>query len=393
VTTSERPHWVDEELDLLSSQGLLRRRRVLMRSRPGRLVGDGREFIDFASNDYLGLAADPRIAEAVRAFLEAEGWGAGASPLVTGYHPIVERLEQELADFEGAESAILFSSGFNANVGVLSSLVGRDDVLFSERRNHASLIDGCRLSRSEVRLYDGRRLEELEEKLKATSRGRRRWLVTDSVFSMEGDVAPLVDLCDLAERYDVVLYVDESHATGVLGGSGRGLAEALALEHRIPLRMGTCSKALGSVGGFVVGDQSWIDLLVNRARPYIFSTASPPVFAAASLAALEILRREPWRRETLHRRADRLRQGLRECGFDPGASSTAIVPVIVGDAGAAIAISQELAQAGLWVGAIRPPSVPPGTSRLRLSVNAAHAEEDLDQLLAAIGKCAAKVSP
>lgn len=365
----------------LAGQGLLRRRRVIQARGAGRITVDGRQRIDFASNDYLGLANHPEVIAAARDAAEKWGWGAGASPLVTGYTQAHADLEAALADFEGTEGAIVFQSGFAANLGVLAALAQPGDLILSERRNHASLIDGCRLSRATVRLFDGRHLDQIPPLLLDGATFRRRLLVTDSVFSMDGDIAPLEALADLAERFDALLYVDEAHATGVLGKNGRGACEASGVEHRVALRMGTLSKGVGSVGGFVAGPRVLIDWLVNRVRPYIYSTNIPPVAAVASQKGLELIRREPERRLGLESSLNLLLKEATRLGWSTGRSTTQIIPIILGEPAHALAMAEHLADHGFWCPAIRPPTVPTGQSRLRLSLTTHHKSNDILELL------------
>jgi len=346
---------------------------------------DGRQLLNFGSNDYLGLAADPRLAEAAARTARDEGWGTGASPLLAGRSAAHRVLEERLAEFEGTEAALVFSSGFAANSGVVAALAERGDAIFADQLNHASLIDGCRLSRAEVHVYPHSDADRLEELLRGAGKYRRRLIVSDSLFSMDGDAAPLERLCELAERYDAMLLLDEAHATGVFGAAGRGLAEAAGVEDRVAVRIGTLSKALGSIGGFIAGSRSLVDWLVNRARPYVFSTAPPAACCAAAAAALEIVAAEPWRRETLLANAAALRNALAMRGWNIGHGASQIVPAIVGGAADAIALSERLRDAGLYVPAIRPPSVPEGESRLRISLTANHAPAMIDGLIAALG--------
>jgi 8-amino-7-oxononanoate synthase len=373
-----------EQLQLLRQAHLGRQRRVVERRTPGRVLVDGREYVDFSSNDYLGLAADPRLVRAVREAVERFGWGAAASPLVGGYQQAHRDLEAALAQFERSPSVVVFQSGFAANLGVIPALVGPGDVVFSERRNHASLIDGCRLSKADVELYDGARLDRLADALDRARGRRTRLIVTDSVFSMDGDVAPLRELVEIAQNAGAALYVDEAHATGVLGAGGRGAAEQFGVEDRIDVRIGTLSKALGSVGGFACTSPELAEWIVNRVRPYIFSTNLPPAAAAAALAAIEIAK-QPDRRERLQNLADRLRRALVSAGCDVGVSSgTPIIPVLAGAAERAVALADHLMRAGFYAVPIRPPTVPDGTSRVRLSVTAALEESDVDNLVDAI---------
>ena len=343
---------------------------------------DGQRLVNFGSNDYLGLAADPRLAGAVKKSLD--GWGAGASPLISGHAAAHQALEDRLAEFEGSEAALLFTSGFAANTSAIAALVGPGDVVFTDRKNHASLFDGCRLSRADVRAYphcDHRRLDQIVARAAAY---RRRLIVTDSIFSMDGDVAPLVELAELARRHNCMLMVDEAHATGVFGANGRGLCEALGVENSVHIRVGTLSKALGSIGGFVAGSRPLVDWLVNRARAYIYSTAAPAAIAAAGMAALDIVRDEPHRREKLLDRAARFRATLVERGWNVGNSTTQIVPIIVDDPQRAMDLSVALRVAGFFVPAIRPPTVPEGEACLRISLSFGHDDAQIDGLIEAL---------
>lgn len=377
--------WLDEQLSDLDRQGLRRRFRLRETAQGPTIRLDGRVVVNFGSNDYLGLAGDPRVGGAAAAAVLEEGWGSGASPLVTGYARPHEQLEQAIADFEGTEAALVFTSGFAANSGTIAALVGPGDAVFTDRKNHASLLDGCRLSRADVRPYPHNDFAKLESLLQRAEGRGRRLIVTDSLFSMDGDLAPLAELADLAEKYNAMLMVDEAHATGVFGRQGRGVAEHLGVERRVHVRVGTLSKALGSLGGFVAGSRSLIEWLFNRARSYVFSTAMPAAVAAASLAALDIARTEPQRRETLLSLAASLRERLAALGWNVGRSTSQIIPVIVGEPDRAVAFSTRLLERGLFVPAIRPPTVPDGESCLRISLTSAHTVEMLDQLVAALG--------
>ena len=385
-STHQPLNWLDRELADLDRQGLRRRLQTRAGPQAARVVLDGRELVNFGSNDYLGLAADPRLATAVAEAARREGWGSGASPLVTGHAAAHQQLEHRLAQFEGTEAALLCTSGFAANAGTIAAVVGPGDAVYSDRKNHASLWDGCRLSRADVRVYPHGDWRQLQALLTDSQKYRRRLIVTDSLFSMDGDLAPLVELADLAERYDAMLMVDEAHATGVFGQRGRGVAEQLGVENRIPICVGTLSKALGSVGGFVAGSRTLIEWLVNRARPYIFSTALPAAIAAAAIAALDIVRDEPQRRTALLARAQELRNTLRGAGWNVGASASQIIPVIVGEPARATTLSHALRERGLFVPVIRPPTVPEGEACLRISLTAGHSEEMIESLTAALGR-------
>jgi 8-amino-7-oxononanoate synthase len=383
-------HWLDEELANLDRQQL--RRRLITRAghqgpeSPFETAAGREQLVNFGSNDYLSLAADPRLAAAARAALDDEGFGAGASPLVCGHSGWHAKLEERLAEFTGCEAALVFSSGFAANVGTIAAFVGRGDAVFSAAANHASLIDGCRLSRAETYIFPHDDLATLAGQLVEARTARRRLIVCDSLFSMDGDVAPLAELAELAEQHQAMLLVDEAHATGVFGPRGAGLVEELGLERRTHIRVGTLSKALGAAGGFVAGSRQLIDWLLNRARPYVFSTAHPPAVAAAACAALAIVDHEPQRRRTLLDRAVKLRTTLSDQGWNVGHSTSQIVPIIVGPPERALALAAELRQQGLFVPAIRPPSVPADTSRLRISLCSGHSDEHLGRLIEKLAK-------
>jgi 8-amino-7-oxononanoate synthase len=375
--------WMDE-LDERRRCGLYRTRRRLASAQGARVRLGGRDFVNFSSNDYLNLAADPRLARAAAQAARRYGCGAGASPLVSGHLRPLRHLERDLAAWEGTEAALVFASGYAANLAAVATVAGRDDVIFSDERNHASLIDGCRLSRARCFVYRHCDLDHLAELLgRAGSGARRRLIVSDTVFSMDGDLAPLAGLFEVAERHDALLLIDEAHATGVLGEAGRGLTDLLPPgkgdPHRL-VKVGTLSKALGAQGGFICGSRHFIDYLVNCARAYIFSTALAPPSAAAARAAVALVRAEPERRRHLLALAEILRAGLPV----PTESRCQIVPVIVGEAAAAMRLSARLEERGLLVPAIRPPSVPEGTSRLRISLTAGHTEEDVQRLLEAL---------
>lgn len=377
--------WIDDALGELEREGL--RRRLVVRSGPqtSRVVLDGRELINFGSNDYLGLAADERLVAAARAASEREGWGSGASPLVSGRGEAQAELERRLAEFEGVEAALVFTSGFAANAGVIPALVDEPDAIFGDAKNHASLIDGCRLSKATRFVYPHGDCEELEALLGRSAGFRRRLIVTDTVFSMDGDLAPLSRLAELAERFDAMLMVDEAHATGVFGANGRGVVEQFDLHDRVHIRMGTLSKAFGTGGGFVSGKRSLIDWLANRARTYVYSTAQPAATNAAAIAALDVAREEPFRRTELLARAADFRRRLREQGWDVERSESQIVPIVIGDAGRTMALAGRLREAGFFVPGIRPPSVPEGESLLRVSLCYHHTPEILDAMLGQLG--------
>ncbi|MDE2933565.1 MAG: 8-amino-7-oxononanoate synthase [Chloroflexota bacterium] len=378
--------WLGElrdELDDLDRQSL---RRTVLTPRDGQgetLSIDGRELLNLTSNNYLGLAADPRVVEAAAKAARAYGASVSASRLLCGSTPLHEELEGRLAALKGQEAALLYSSGYLANLGVLTALARPGDVIFSDALNHASIIDGCRLSGAETRVYGHGDAEHLAELLAATP-ARRRLIVSETVFSMDGDIAPLPSLVELARAHDAVLVLDEAHATGVLGPNGEGALSRLGLDPEGIVIVGTLSKALASAGGFVAADATVIDYLVNRSRPFIFNTALPPASVGAALAALDIVAAEPERRAHLDTLAARLRDGLLEAGYPPSDSETAIVPLLLGSAGAALALEQHLRDAGILSRAIRPPTVPEGTARIRFNLIATHTTDDVDRVLTAV---------
>jgi len=380
--------WIEGQLAELEASGLRRQLGTHVGPQQVRLQLGNREFINFGSNDYLGLAADSRLSAAAAKVASEEGWGAGASPLLTGHTQAHERLERCLAEFEGTEAALVFSSGYAANLGAIGALVERGDAIYADQKNHASMIDGCRLSRADVHVFPHRDWRALESMLASGGSYRRRLIATESIFSMDGDRAPLVEIADLAERFDCMLLVDEAHATGVFGKLGRGLAEELGVEDRVAIRVGTLSKALGCAGGFVCGKASLIEWLINRARAYVFSTATPPAMSAAALAAIEIVRDEPWRRVGLLDCSADLRQRLHQQGWNVGACDSQIIPLLVGHPAAAMHLACQLRERGLLVPGIRSPSVPAGESLLRISLSSAHTPEMIDVLVAALATLA-----
>ncbi len=394
-------------LDELAAAGLLRT-PVTIEGRQGpRVRIDGRDVLCFCSNNYLGLAGDPRLAEAAKAALDGYGVGAGASRLVSGTMTLHCELEDAIARFKGADAAIVFPTGYMANVGTIPALVGRGDTIYCDRLNHASIFDGCRLSGATLRVYPHRDADALDRLLRRERSGRAL-VVTDTVFSMDGDIAPLPDLVEVCERHGAALMIDEAHATGVLGEHGRGAAEHFRekgdaglfrvapcvpngetmlkeVQASFPLVvMGTLSKAVGALGGYVAGSRDLIDLIVNKARSFIYTTALPPAVCAAALAGLWIIEQEPERRAALWARTRQLHEGLRSLGFDIGATQTPITPVVVGASADAVALSKRLFDAGILAPAIRPPTVPEGTARIRLVPTAAHTPEDIDALLVAL---------
>jgi len=376
-------HWLEDELANLSEQHLRRELPLWSRDLDSRSIGSGDvSLINFASNDYLGLAGELN-SPTLQATLEEFGWGSGASPLVTGRTAVHAALESDLAAFKVTERALTFSTGYAANVGTIAALVGKQDVILSDARNHASIIDGCRLSGATVLVYRHKDVDHLAELLSAATSYRRRLIVTDSLFSMDGDVAPLAKIAELSRAHDCMLMIDEAHATGVFGEHGRGLVELFNCEDAVDVTVGTFSKALGSIGGFVAGSKSLIDWLANSARSYMFSTALPAACARASRSAVQLIQTEPHRREQLLSNAQHLRQRLQSAGMLDESQNefcSQIIPIAVGTPEKTIAQSTALKSAGLLVPAIRPPTVPVGGSILRVSLSAMHTQTEIDQL-------------
>ena len=380
--------WIADALDQLAAHGLERPMRIRDGRQGATVELDGRHLINVGSNDYLGYAGDVRLTKAASKAACAEGFGAGASPLVSGHSRAHERLERAIANLLDVPDAVTFPSGFAANSATIAALVGPGDAIFSDERNHASIIDGCRLSRAQVRVYPHRDVATLDAVLAAEGTvHRRRLIVTDTLFSMDGTLAPLADLCTVARRHDAMLMVDEAHATGVFGARGSGLVEEAGCADGVHIRTGTLSKALGAAGGFVAGHADLIRWLRHSARAWIFSTAHPPAIAAAAARAIELVAHEPHRRVELRAKTSVFRDRLTAAGLDLGGAEAQIVPVVAGAAESAVALSVRLAEAGFFVPAIRPPSVPHGRSLVRASLSWLHPQSDLDQLADAIVAC------
>jgi 8-amino-7-oxononanoate synthase len=380
---------LSQELAALEAQALRRRLQVVEEVLPGgRVRVAGRVLLNLSANDYLGLAQDPRLIAAAQAAAIRWGVGAGASRLVVGHLALHEAVEAKLAAFKGTEAAVIFSTGYMANLGVISALMGPGDVVFSDKLNHASIMDGIKLSGAALKRFPHRDLGRLAKLLAEASQARRRLIITDSVFSVDGDLARLADLVDLKERHGTWLMIDEAHATGVLGARGAGLAEALGLTARVDIHMGTFSKALGCLGGYVAGAAPLIDYLHNRARSFIYATALPPPVLGAIDRALEIVAQEPQRRAYVLQEAEKFRLALQEAGLDTLGSETQIVPVLVGENARTLEFAGRLRDQGLMAVALRPPTVPPGKARVRFSLSAAHSSEDLAQARQTIIKVA-----
>lgn len=381
--SSSTDEYLQAQLAQIERSGLRRERRQTQPLAGGRVRLDGRDLLDFTSNDYLGLRTHPALIEAACQAAAKAGVGAGSSPVVTGRTDYHVQLEQSLAELEQTEAALLFPTGYAANLGVLAALAGPADRVYCDRANHASLIDGSRLSNAAFRVYRRTRLDRLERALSRTESGRTL-LVTDTVFSMDGELAPLAELAELATAHDAQLILDEAHATGLYGQTGSGLTSELGLPTEAAIRIGTLSKALGAMGGFVCGSSALIDLLSNTARTQFFSTALPPPVCAAASAAVQLVHSEPERRRRVRAKAREIRHGLRSLGWHVfGEPDCPIIPVLCGTPALAMRIAADLQERGILAAAVRPPTVPRGTSRLRLSLSAAHSDEDLQQLLEA----------
>ena len=378
---------IEERLAELERLGLYRRLRLVSGPQGPRVLLDGKPVLLLCSNNYLGLADHPRVREAAADAAMRWGVGAGASRLVSGTMTIHRRLEERLAAWKGSEACLLFGSGYLANIGTIGALAGRGDTVFSDELNHASIVDGCRLSRAEVIVYRHLDSEHLEWSLRRHGGGDgRQLIVTDSVFSMDGDVAPLVEIVDLAKEHGARVMVDEAHAIGALGPSGRGAVAEAGLEGEVDVVVGTLGKALGSYGAYVCADEEIISYLVNTARPLIFSTALGPPAVAGALAALELLQERPHRVERLRSAARTLRKALATEGFPVEDGEMQIVPLLVGDEHAAMRLCKEALERGVFAQAIRPPTVPAGTSRLRLATMASHTAEELKMAACALGE-------
>ncbi len=376
--------YLDEELAKLEADGLLLHPRTLDGPTGARASFDGRSVINLASNNYLGLASHPRMNRAASDAAERFGAGSGAVRTIAGQMAMHLELEERFAEFKRAESALMFQSGFTANAGTVAAILRPDDVIVSDRLNHASIIDGARLSKAEIKVFEHRDPAHAERLLQETARpGRRQLLITDGVFSMDGDIAPLGDLVEVAERRDAIMMVDDAHASGVLGAGGAGTVDHFGVHGRVDVQVGTLSKAFGVLGGFIAGPPHLTRWLQNRGRPYLFSTSAPPSVVAACIEALAILRDEPDRLGRLWDNTATLKSGLRDLGFDTGDSETPITPVITGDETATQTFARRLFDEGVFCPAIVYPTVPKVRARVRTIVTADHTTDDLSEALAA----------
>ncbi|MDP5008687.1 MAG: 8-amino-7-oxononanoate synthase [Glaciimonas sp.] len=378
---------ISAQLMQLQEQKLLRQRRIVDGPQGAAMMVDGRQLLSFASNDYLGLANHPTLIAAAHEGLDRFGIGAASSALVSGHSSIMEELENSLAAFVGMPRALYFACGYMANMGIIPALVEPGDTVFCDRLNHACLIDGARLSRAEFRIYPHNDLKKLQQQL-AKNTSRRKLIVTDAVFSMDGDIARLPELLALCEQYDAWLLIDDAHGFGVLGPQGRGSLAHFGLASPRVLYMGTFGKAAGVAGAFVAGDATLIAWLMQRARTYVFTTASPPMLASALLTTLKIFENEEWRHQHLRALIQQLQQGVADLPWTLLPSETAIQALIIGDNQRALDLMAALYEQDIWVPAIRPPTVPKGTARLRISLTAAHSVEQVDQLIMALRNAA-----
>ncbi len=375
-------------------RSLYRQRRELASPQGARLHLDGRELLQFCSNDYLGHAAHPKLVEAMRDAAERYGVGGGASHLVCGHSELHHRLEQRLAAFTGRDRALLFSTGYMANLGVIAGLLGRGDHLLEDRLNHASLLDGGLLCGAKMQRFAHSDSGDLQRRLQQLPATGQRLVAVDAVYSMDGDIAPLGDIARIAADNSAWLMADDAHGFGVLGERGAGTAELLGLgQAELPVLMATLGKALGSFGAFVAGSETLIESLIQFARPYIYTTAMPPAVAAATLASLDLLDEEPWRRQRLAEHIALFRREAVALGLPLLGSATAIQPLMIGDDALALRVSAELEGRGLLISAIRPPTVPLGTARLRITLSAAHRRCDIEQLLATLDEVCRQLAP
>lgn len=383
--------WIEYDLAHIRDKKLFRVLTELGTGQSPEITVGGKRYILLASNSYLGLSLDPAVVGAARLALLKYGTGSGGSRLVSGSTDLHRELEERIASFKSTEAAIVFSSGYLANIGTISSLVGEGDIVYSDELNHASIIDGCRLSRADVRIYGHLDYTHLESLL-ASDREKKgkRLIVTDTVFSMDGDLASLPALVELSERFGCMLMVDEAHATGVLGERGSGATEHFGVEDEIPIVMGTLSKAIGSLGGYIAGSQGLIDFIRNRVRSYIFDTSLPAASLAASIAAIDIIEKEPLRRRHLWGLINEFKSGIEDIGLTVLPSDSAIVPVLVGEAGPALEFAAALRESGVYTPAVRPPSVPEGKCRIRATLMAAHTGEHVRLALSAFKSAAEK---
>ena len=384
--TINKTQWISDAIADLKTAGLFNTIRTIDSPMDGRVTIDGREMLNFCANNYLGLANDPRIKQAAKDAIDAYGVGPGAVRTIAGTMTLHNVLEEALARFKKAEACVTLQSGFTANLATIPALVGRDDVIFSDRLNHASIIDGCRLSRAKIVAYEHSDSADLERQLLTHTNYKRRLIVSDGVFSMDGDIAPLDELTDLAEKHNCLLMVDDAHGEGVLGTGGRGIVDHFGLHGRVDIEIGTLSKAFGVVGGLVAGKRSIIDWLKQRGRPFLFSSAMTVPNVGACIEAVKILSESDELVSRLWRNAEFLKHSMQTLGFDTGHSTTPIIPIMLGEATLAQQFSKRLFDEGVFAMAIGYPTVPRGAARIRVMNTAAHSADDLEQALTVFEK-------
>ena len=378
-------------MKLGAKEGVFRPLTEIASEQGSKVVIRGKEVIQLSSNNYLGLTTHPRLRQAAIEAVEQYGAGTGSVRTIAGTFSMHERLEEKLAQFKQTEATLVFQSGFTSNAGVLASILGEEDVVISDALNHASIIDGIRLTKAKRRIYQHNDMDDLEKALKETQDARTRLVVTDGVFSMDGDIAPLPDLVALCEKYDALVMVDDAHSSGVLGKNGRGTIDHFGLHGRVHIQVGTLSKAIGVLGGYVAGPQVLRDYLVHRARPFLFSTSHPPAVTAACSAAIDVLQDEPELIDRLWENTRFFKEGLNRLGFDTGVSETPITPVIVGEGAKAMALSDALFDEGVYAQGIAFPTVPKDKARVRTIVTAVHTREELTEALDAFERAGKKL--
>lgn len=384
--------FITDEIKTLKEQGLYRSLKTIEHYDGPVVTIDGKEFLLFCSNNYLGLANHPKVIEEAIKATKKFGFGSGASRLISGNSILHQTLEKEIAKFKNREAALVFPTGYMANVGTISALLNEGDAVIVDRLNHASIIDACRLSKAKILPYPHKDMAGLGKILKKSGSFRKRLIITDSVFSMDGDIAPLPDIIRLAKKYDAMTMIDEAHATGVIGEGGRGLEQHFGLTGQADIVMGTLSKALGSLGGFIAGGKSLIEYLINKSRSFIYTTALPPAACAAALASLQIIEARPEHLRNLWKNVGYLKKELTGLKFNTGESGTPIIPIIIGDLNKTMELSQYLYDNGIFVSGIRPPTVPKDECRIRLTVMATHTQKDIDKLLGALKQWATRSS-
>jgi glycine C-acetyltransferase len=378
--------YLTAELASLKAQGLYRQLRILEDEQKPRTTVDHRDVVNLSSNNYLGLTTHPRLRERALEATRRFGVGTGSVRTIAGTMAIHMELERRLAVFKQTEAVVVFQSGFAANAGTVSAILGKDDVVVSDELNHASIIDGCRLSRAAIKVFPHKDVDAARKALQSLPAGQRALLITDGVFSMDGDLGPLPELCTLAEEYGCIMMVDDAHASGVFGRNGRGTIDHFGVHGRVDVQVGTLSKAIGVLGGYVAGSRDLVDFLYHRARPFLFSTSHPPAVAAACIAAIDVLLEEPQIIDRLWDNTRFFKAGLSGLGFNIGASESPITPVIVGDGALAMKLSDQLFAAGVFAQGIAAPTVPPGKARVRTIVTATHTREELQFALDAFAR-------